>query len=168
MRAAVAAVVTLSGTSASAQIPGFKIVEIPLLPAGIYAEALGVNARGQIVGRCFIEDAQAYSGFIYDLPTNTLTDLGTLGPSDAHGAWAINNDRFVAATADAGGGQSAALLINPNQARTPIAGRVRFGPAGGAEARSINNAGTIVGSATFDCSFAQSALFGCGWGAGGA
>ena len=168
VHAASAALVALSGVSASGQIPGFKIVEIPLLPAGIYAEALGVNARGQIVGRCFIEDAQAYSGFVYDLPTNTLTDLGTLGPSDAHGAWAINNDRFVAATADAGGGQNAALLINSNQARTPIAGRVRFGPSGGAEARAINNAGTIVGSATFDCSFSQSALFGCGWGAGGA
>lgn len=163
-----------AGTAAAALVaradplPGFKIVQIPLLPAGIYAEALGVNAKGQIVGRCFIEDAQAYSGFVYDLPSGQLTDLGTLGPTDDHGAWSINNDRFVVATADAGAGQNAALLINPFGVRTQISGRTRFGPPGGAEARAINNAGTIVGSATFDCSFSESTLFGCGWGAGGA
>lgn len=166
--------VVAAGSAAAALIaradplPGFKIVEIPLLPAGVFAEALGVNAKGQIVGRCFIEDAQAYSGFVYDLPTGQITDLGALGPSDDHGAWAINNDRFVVATADAGAGQNAALLINPSGVRTLISGRTRFGPPGGAEARAINNAGTIVGSATFDCSFSESTLFGCGWGAGGA
>ncbi|MBY0111443.1 MAG: hypothetical protein K2Y21_01375 [Phycisphaerales bacterium] len=158
----------MGGPTGATVLPGYKIVEIPLLPAGLYAEALGVNGRGQIVGRCFIEDAQAYSGFVYDLPSNTLTDLGTLGAGEPHGAWAINNDRFVVATADAGGGANAGLLISPFGVRTQINGRVRFGPPGGSEARSINSGGTIAGSATFDCSFSQSTLFGCGWGAGGA
>ncbi len=156
----------------------YKVVSIPLLPGASRGEATAVNNQGVVVGRCLIESTQTYSGFVFDssLPasdTNPL-DLGPLGPADEHGLWGVNDQGIIVGTrTNENGDANRALLIT----RDPDDGSLVYGDitvaptplvaASDAQARGINNLGTIAGIASFPCSPTQSAGIGCRWSPGG-
>jgi len=148
--------------------PVYKVIGIPLLPGAISGEAVAVNNKGVVIGRCRIGDN--YHGFKFDASSDLVpTDLGLLGPDEIHGLWGINDDGWIVGTVQL---QTApfdhAVLIAPTGTRIDITHdtTVRT-PMGSAQARAINSLGSVAGISTFDCSLTQSTDFGSRWSPGG-
>ncbi|MBX3379571.1 MAG: hypothetical protein KF805_05725 [Phycisphaeraceae bacterium] len=148
--------------------PIYRVMAVPLLPGATSGEALAVNNKGVVVGRCLIDGV--YYGFSYDAsPNGSLVDLGVLGPGEQHGLWGINDDGWVVGTVQI---QSSpldrAVLIAPSGTRIDITRATTVeAPMGSVQARSINSLGSVAGISTFDCSFTQSTDYGSRWSPGG-
>lgn len=148
--------------------PVYKVVGIPLLPGATSGEAVAVNNKGVVIGRCRIGDN--YYGFQYDASVDVgPINLGLLGPSELHGLWGINDDGWIVGTVQHEADPfDHAVLIAPGGTRIDITRdtTVRT-PMGSAQARAINSLGSIAGTSTFDCSLTQSTDFGSRWSPGG-
>lgn len=148
--------------------PVYKVIGIPLLPGATSGEAVAVNNRGVVIGRCRIGDD--YYGFRYDASFDVVpTDLGLLGPGELHGLWGINDEGWIVGTVRVENDPfDHAVLIAPGGTRIDITRdtTVRT-PMGSAQARAINSLGSVAGVSTFDCSLTESADFGSRWSPGG-
>lgn len=128
-------------------------------PLNTYAQALGINGRGQIVGESGNRDGAGHPFF---WSKGVMTDIGTLG--GPHGvANALNNKGQVVGLADttipdsnnASGVSWHAFLWAGGKARD----LGTYGKDPGAQANGINNRGQIVGFSGDDASIIRALLW---------
>ena len=109
--------------------PTYEVVVV----GGAGSAAYGINSTGQVVGQ--LKTAAGKHAFYFD--GATLSDLGTLGGANSV-AWSINDSGTVVGRANTAG--------NGLQAFVYSGGTLSALPAELYDARSVNNAGTIVGT----------------------
>jgi probable HAF family extracellular repeat protein len=66
-------------------------------PGGTNTQLLGKNDKGQIVGVALPQGASAYSGFVYDVMTQTLSTMSRSGATQTS-PFSINNAGLIAGT----------------------------------------------------------------------
>jgi probable HAF family extracellular repeat protein len=119
------------------------VTEIGTFGGGI-SQGYALNDTGLVVGAAQVAGNSAFHAFVFDLGTGMLTDIGTLPQQGAPNstAYGVNNDGIVVGTSAASGGQ------HPFAYDVPARSLKDLGLLGGsihAEARDINDAGTVVG-----------------------
>jgi len=145
----VLAVVTafLCPTSLPADII-YKVIDLGTL-GGDYSIAYSINNAGQIVGYAANSEGD-WRATLFD-PTGAVNniDLGTIG-GDESGAFSINDAGQIVGEAQNSQGWYRATLFDPSGVNTTETGNnIDLGTLGGyaSAARSINDAGQIVGKA---------------------
>jgi probable HAF family extracellular repeat protein len=115
--------------------PVYTVAALGNLPGASYAQPLGINSSGQVVGRS--NGAQS-TAFLYS--GGTMSSLGTLGGPNSE-AGGINNAGVVAGSANLADGTSRAFTY-AGGVKTPL------GTLGGSSSfgYGINNAGTVAGA----------------------
>lgn len=117
-----------------------SVQTLPTL-GGSYAEALGINDVGQVVGQSQVPGAvYAFHAFLWSEALG-IRDLGTLGGKESS-AWAINNAGQVVGWSNVGKYSA----VRPFS-WTRSGGMHNLGSLGGyaSQARAINDSGTVVG-----------------------
>jgi len=116
--------------------------------ANAYSAAAGINDLGQIVGTYFDDSGETFSGFVYDVPTNTFT--GTFsdplyGYTFASG---INNAGTIVGNIQLYGGPTISYVAFQLTGTT----FKKISPQGSSSttASSIDNFGDVIGLATFN------------------
>ncbi len=104
-----------------------------------FSAAYGINDSGRIVGVGFLPSNPAIqAGIVYDLPTNTIFDVGTLPGANTAMALAVNNNGQVVGSSDrqpyiwTEGSGMVAIPLLPGKDR--------------GDAQGVNSAGWVVGT----------------------
>jgi probable HAF family extracellular repeat protein len=140
----VLAALALGGATAAGQTAAveYTVTELGTL-GGTMAEAWGINNAGQIVGRAFLPGDLQYHAFLYQ--NGIMIDLGTIGANCETGhSWAFDINevgQIAGRTCSHGIGTRAFLWTAGHMADLGTLGGT------GSEARAINNAGDVVGTA---------------------
>ena len=128
---------------ARAQSPEFLVEDLGMLPGGITCNSRGINARGHVVGICFMEDG-SYQSWRWT-PEVGLVALPPEPPWERAIASAINNDGIITGHVQDLDGDS----VLPRIARyTDATGWEVLDPGitDGGDGQAINDRGQIVGS----------------------
>ncbi len=117
--------------------PRYTLVSLGTL-GGETSQALGINARGEVVGDSTRRDGSTH-GFLWR--DGKMTDLGTLPGANFSSAQDVNDHGMIVGAAGVSGGQRSAVVWTDGKPRslgTLAGGGVSIGLA-------INNAGVVVG-----------------------
>lgn len=124
-------------------------INLGTLDGYVYSVAYSINNAGTIAGFAYNDLSPAdYRAVLFDSTGNgNNTDLGTLG-GNISAACSVNDKNQVVGMAETPSGQTYATLFDPNNP----ANNINLGAVPGYDhstAASINNAGQIVGQATY-------------------
>jgi probable HAF family extracellular repeat protein len=118
------------------------MTDLGTLPGDQQSKARWINDNGQIVG--WTVPAGPQHAFLYDIPSATMSDLGTLGGT-ASFAYGINKNGLIVGDSWTNTSMSSDLAFVYSNGVMATLGRLSNQPA--IQALAVNDAGQIVGSA---------------------
>ncbi len=120
-------------------VGGSSIITAPAPQGSQFETAYGINDSGRIVGIGFLPSNPLIQlGIVYDMPTNTIFDVGTLPGASSTIALAVNNNGQVAG---ASGNQPFIWTEGSGMVAIPLLPGTDRG-----DAQGVNSAGWVVGT----------------------
>ncbi len=140
-------VASLAGVRPAAAAMQYTVTNLGTL-GGVWADAYGLNNKGQVVGSATTADGQHHA---YVWQDGAMQDLGTFG-GQSSSAMDINDDGYAVGQASIPNGINHAFLWhNGTMTDLGVLGGPTWGPEYGSSwALSINNNGQVVGSSSTD------------------